>query len=108
MGLGKTIQELAPSEKRRGKKAEGTGKKAAGADGVGPSLVVVPRSLVFNWKQEATKFTPGLRVLDHSGVNRERSSTDHLRDYDLVLTTYGTLRRDAALFRDFEFDYAIL
>ena len=42
----------------------------AGRDGVaaGPSLVVVPRSLVFNWKQEAARFTPKLRVLDHTGA----------------------------------------
>ena len=55
MGLGKTVQVLALLLSRRGEAA-------------GPSLVVVPKSLVFNWKQEAARFAPELRVLDHTGV----------------------------------------
>jgi hypothetical protein len=94
MGLGKTIQVLALLEQRRQANA-------------GPSLVVVPRSLVFNWISEAGRFTPGLRILDHSGTGRARPS-DHFADYDLILTTYGTLRRDAIYFKDVTFDYVIL
>lgn len=94
MGLGKTVEVLAHLAGRKG---------VASA----PSLVVAPRSLVFNWKQEAARFAPDLRVLDQSGSDRVRD-TSHLADYDLVLTTYGTLRRDAAYFKDFCFDYAIL
>jgi hypothetical protein len=94
MGLGKTIQVLALLEHRRVQKA-------------GPSLVVVPRSLVFNWHQEAARFTPGLRVLDHAAADRAKT-TDHFRDYDLILTTYGTLRNDAAALREMQFDYVIL
>ena len=59
-----------------------------------PSLVVAPRSLVFNWRQEAARFTPGLRVLEYSGAGRA-ALRDRFGDHDLVLTTYGTLRRDA-------------
>ena len=73
----------------------------------GPSLVVVPKSLVFNWKQEAARFAPKLRVLDHTGIGRTKG-TDHFDDYDLVITTYGTLRRDAVLFKDVQFDYVVL
>jgi len=73
-----------------------------------PSLVVVPKSLVFNWKQEAAKFAPKLRVLDHTGYAREKESLEHFDDYDLILTTYGTLRNDAVLFKDTRFDYVIL
>jgi superfamily II DNA or RNA helicase len=94
MGLGKTVQVLALLESRRVEKA-------------GTSLVVVPRSLVFNWEQEAARFTPKLKVLVHGGPERQRGA-EHLEDYDLVLTTYGTLRRDVAEWRDFEFDYAVL
>ena len=94
MGVGKTAQVLALLEARR-----------ASPDSSGPSLVVVPRSLVFNWKQEAARFTPRLRVLDHTGVAR---AVDGFANYDLVLTTYGTLRRDAAEFKDIEFDYIVL
>jgi SNF2 family DNA or RNA helicase len=73
----------------------------------GPTLVVVPKSLVFNWKQEAARFTPNLRVLDHTGITRTRAG-EHFDDYDVVLTTYGTLRRDALYFKDVLFDYCIL
>ena len=94
MGVGKTAQVLALLEARRTLR-----------DAPGPSLVVVPKSLVFNWKQEAARFTPGLRVLDHTGLARDING---FSDYDVVLTTYGTLRRDAAEFKDIEFDYVVL
>jgi hypothetical protein len=137
MGLGKTPQTLALLEARRQQrvlrscpptagKNRKTGKNAgsaktgddasstsqtAGAGGSasppGPSLVVVPKSLVFNWKQEAARFTPELRLLDHTGGLR-RKSTAHFGDYDVILTTYGTLRKDALHFKDYQFDYLIL
>jgi superfamily II DNA or RNA helicase len=94
MGVGKTAQVLALLEARR-----------ALPDITGPSLVVVPKSLVFNWKQEAARFTPRLRVLDHTGLARDVHT---FAGYDLILTTYGTLRRDAAEFKDIEFDYIVL
>src|SRR5271169_2708836 len=97
MGVGKTAQVLALLESRRELRAAG--------EPVGPSLVVVPKSLVFNWKEEAARFTPQLRVLDHTGL--ERNGNDFAA-YDLVLTTYGTLRRDAWRFKDTEFDYVVL
>ena len=93
MGVGKTAQVLAMLLDRR-----------AEAGGL-PSLVVVPRSLVFNWKQEAERFTPQLRLLDYTGAAR---SIHDFKQCDLVVTTYGTLRRDAVLFADVEFDYAVL
>jgi superfamily II DNA or RNA helicase len=97
MGVGKTAQVLALLESRRELRATG--------EPLGPSLVVVPKSLVFNWKEEAARFTPQLRVLDHTGL--ERNGNDFAA-YDLVLTTYGTLRRDAWRFKDAEFDYVVL
>jgi superfamily II DNA or RNA helicase len=136
MGLGKTVQVLALLEARRREAvalkatAEDAAKGQAAVDAGGndgaagngqatanpvpatlrphsPSLVVAPRSLVFNWKAEAEKFSPALRVLDHTAVDRVRSA-DHFRDFDLILTTYGTLRRDMSYFKDIRFDYAIL
>jgi superfamily II DNA or RNA helicase len=94
MGLGKTIQVLSLLEERR------LGKN-------GTSLVVVPRSLVFNWQAEAAKFCPSMRVLDHSGAQRGRD-LQQFANYDLVLTTYGTLRRDIAELKEFKFDYVVL
>lgn len=92
MGVGKTAQVLAALEQRRAKKA-------------GPSLVVAPKSLMFNWKEEAARFTPKLRVLEHTGLERDAGK---IADFDLVLTTYGTLRRDVVEFKDIEFDYVVL
>ena len=97
MGLGKTVQVLAMLEQRR---------RAAGSERR-PSLVVAPRSVVFNWKSEAARFTPQLRLLDHSTPDRVRDA-DHFAQFDVVLTTYALLRREAELFADVEFDYAIL
>lgn len=94
MGLGKTIMVLALLAARAGHTRL-------------PSLVVVPKSLVFNWRQEARRFTPGLRVLEHGGVGRLPPGP-HFRDYDLILTTYGTLRRDIAAFAELDFDYVAL
>ncbi|HEY3790074.1 MAG TPA: DEAD/DEAH box helicase, partial [Urbifossiella sp.] len=91
MGLGKTVQVLALLAGKR----------------PGPALVVVPRSLVFNWKQEAARFTPRLKVLDNTGLARDRTGAS-FKDFDIVLTTYGTLRKDAASFADIRFDTCVL
>jgi hypothetical protein len=98
MGLGKTVQILAllagraKTKKRRQKR---------------PSLIVVPRSLVFNWAREAARFAPHLKVLDHTGLARGKT-LEHFPNWDIVLTTYGTLRRDVLLFKEAKFDYCIL
>ncbi len=97
MGVGKTAQVLALLETRRMLRVRRKISK--------PSLAVVPKSLVFNWKQEAERFTPKLRLLDHTGPSRE---IGRIGDCDLVLTTYGTLRRDIAALQEVAFDYVIL
>ena len=99
MGLGKTVQVLAMLEERRQQRHEGK------LRGRRPSLVVAPRSLIFNWMQEAARFTPLLRLLDYSGADR---AIEQIDDADLVLTTYGTLRRDAADLARMKFDCVIL
>jgi superfamily II DNA or RNA helicase len=94
MGLGKTVQALAFLESRR-------------HAGAGPSLVVVPRSLLHNWKVEAGRFAPKLRVREHWGADRSRD-VGSFASADLVLTTYGTLRSDAPFLKDRSFDCVIL
>ncbi|MBV8879380.1 MAG: DEAD/DEAH box helicase, partial [Planctomycetaceae bacterium] len=94
MGLGKTVQALAHLEFRR-------------QDGGGPSLVVMPRSLLHNWNVEAARFAPRMRVLEHWGPDRARSPRAFDKA-DLVLTTYGTLRSDVAFIKDCAFDCVIL
>lgn len=96
MGLGKTVQMLAMFQAR---------KEAGQLEG--PSLVVVPKSLLFNWQSELERFTPSLSILEYTGADRE-IHRDSFKDYDIIITTYGTLRRDAAFFRDVVFDYAVL
>ncbi len=96
MGLGKTIQVLSLLQRRRAHRLA-----------KGPSLAIVPRSLVFNWMQEAAKFTPRLRVLDYTGPGRH-GLREAFHEYDLIITTYGTVRTDIAELTKFEFDYAIL
>ncbi|MGB9627767.1 MAG: DEAD/DEAH box helicase, partial [Thermodesulfobacteriota bacterium] len=113
MGLGKTIQVLAMLEERRQKRSslisEDQGREHSDQrdEYLGPSLVVAPKSLVFNWIQEAKRFTPQLKILDHTGSGRLKPDK-HFENYDLILTTYGTLRRDAIEFKNVHFDYCIL
>ena len=96
MGTGKTLQTLALLQSF----SESHEVKAA-------SLLVLPRSLVFNWEREAARFTPGLRLLNHAQATRakELASFD---EYDLVLTTYGILLRDIEMLRQHRFHYVIL
>jgi superfamily II DNA or RNA helicase/uncharacterized Zn finger protein len=109
MGLGKTLMTLALLEARRELRAQNpAAKNGKPQPSSAPSLAVLPKSLIFNWKQEALRFTPALRVLDHTGQTRKKDTITHFDDYDLILTTYGTLRNDAALFKDVTFDYVIL
>ncbi|WP_435008631.1 SNF2-related protein [Tundrisphaera lichenicola] len=96
MGLGKTIQVLALLQSRRARRLS-----------KGPSLIVVPRSLVFNWRAEAEKFCPRLKVLDYTGSGRH-ASREEFDDYDLIVTTYGTLRTDIVELSQITFDYVIL
>ncbi|MDZ4806455.1 MAG: SNF2-related protein [Candidatus Eisenbacteria bacterium] len=96
MGLGKTIQVLALLEGRRRARGPKT-----------PSLVVVPRSLVHNWIEEAGRFTPELKMLDYTGQDRA-DQLPRFDDFDLVVTTYGTVRRDILKLKDYRFDYVIL
>ncbi len=96
MGLGKTIQFLALLQDRHRK---GLIKN--------PSLVVVPKSLIFNWHQECTKFTPELTIVEYTGLARARLRKKLAR-VDVVLTTYGTVRRDVLHLKEIEFDYVVL
>ena len=104
MGLGKTVQVLAMlAARRQGGDSASTTRK--------PSLIVVPKSLVWNWQQEAARFVPDLRVLAHVGSARATDATAMRRAVettDVVLTTYGLLRKDVAFLREIEMDYLIL
>lgn len=100
MGLGKTVQVLALLDAER----DAVSAKSRGRR---PSIVVVPRSLVFNWLREAERFAPRLKVLDYAHANRRPEDITH-GHVDVVLATYGTLRRDILHLRELEFAWAIL
>ena len=98
MGLGKTIQTLAAllSLKNQGELTRG--------------LLICPTSVLGNWKAEAERFTPDLRVLLHHGQRfRDPDKfADALRDYDLVLTSYPLLTRDRKSFLGLDWDVVVL
>ena len=82
MGLGKTAQTLAflLREKQQGRLER-------------PALIILPTSLLFNWRREAAHITPALRILTLHGTERHEAF-EHIADHDLVLTTYPLLWRD--------------
>jgi len=96
MGLGKTLQIISfvLSEKDSAK---------------GPSLVVAPTSLIYNWQNEVKKFVPELNVLVVSGLPSERKELLlQAGNADLVVTSYPLLRRDIGLYKDIKFQYCFL
>ncbi|MFD1631187.1 DEAD/DEAH box helicase [Pseudopedobacter beijingensis] len=99
MGLGKTIQTLALLQKCK----EDNQKEGIHT----PSLIIMPTSLIYNWINEAKKFTPEIKIYTHTGSNREKDIS-HLSQFDLVITTYGISRIDIDLFKEFYFNYIIL
>jgi len=96
MGLGKTIQTLAFLQilKERGELNK-------------PSLVVMPTSLIGNWKSEIKKFTPNLSFLELYGADRAKKF-EQIGEYDIILTTYTLAGRDKESYENEQFYYIIL
>jgi SNF2 family DNA or RNA helicase len=94
MGLGKTVQTLAllQSQKQKAK---------------APSLLIIPTSLIYNWELEASKFTPELKIFNYTGTNRNKE-IDYFSEYDLIITSYGIVRIDIDLLKNYPFHYIIL
>jgi non-specific serine/threonine protein kinase len=95
MGLGKTIQALTMLQHYKTQHKE---LKA---------VVICPTTLIYNWQNEVKKFTPELTYYIHHGNNRIRK-VEELIKYNIVITTYGTLRSDISLFLEIFFDYVVL
>lgn len=94
MGLGKTIQTLCLLQYQK-------------ENNRGTNLLVVPTSLVYNWQQEAAKFTPALKLHVHVGNQRSKVK-EEIGQPDVLLTSYAILRRDRKLFEQWNFNYIIL
>ncbi|MBR4325605.1 MAG: DEAD/DEAH box helicase, partial [Bacteroidales bacterium] len=72
-----------------------------------PSLLIVPKSLIYNWVSEAKKFVPHLKILEFTGNNR----MDHIKSFplfDIVISGYATLRNDIEKLSDCTFNYIVL
>lgn len=97
MGLGKTLQTLAHL----------MAEKSSGRSGGKPSLVIAPTSVVPNWRAEAIKFAPGLRVLVLNGADRKKyyRSIPHA---DLVITSFALLQRDIEKLLGFQYHMLVL
>lgn len=128
MGLGKTLQALAllvwNKENRRRPEAEETpsqlipDSKGSGRtpvqmnlfserDSADTSLVIVPASLCHNWYNEIKKFCPSLTALIHHGPGRQKSAA-HFYGYDLIISSYHTVRQDIEILSGIHFFYVIL
>ncbi|MDP4151206.1 MAG: SNF2-related protein [Bacteroidota bacterium] len=95
MGLGKTIQALSFLQHYRDTRPRLN------------ALVVCPTTLMFNWENEIRKFTPALTYHIHHGGDRTRNKQE-LEQYNIIITTYGTLRSDIKMLLEIPFDYVVL
>ena len=92
MGLGKTLQAITLISKMHEEKKK-------------KSMVIMPKSLIYNWENEIKRFSPKLKVGVYYGINRDFSS---LKKADVILTTYGTIRNDIENLLEQKFDLLVL
>lgn len=100
MGLGKTLQAIAvllrSKETWNNKDPETL-----------TSMVVAPASLMHNWKSELNRFAPGIKVFTHTGTQRNKE-VSNFSYYDVILSTYHTVRQDISTLSTHPFHYVIL
>jgi hypothetical protein len=110
MGLGKTVQVLALLQAHLEAQEAEAAEQAATNGGERrerrPSLVVAPRSVVYNWLDEAARFAPALRTVEYGGGERADLRA-RFAELDLVVVTYGVVRRDALHLRAIPFEHVI-
>ncbi len=125
MGLGKTIQTLAViqslqnheyhptsiphklSQKEIEGIIQGTIKVPDNQFYHGPTLVICPKSLLYNWKSEASKFCPTMKVIKYNGIHRHKLIPE-FADVDVVIMSYGTMRNDIEILKCFEYRCVVL
>ncbi|MFC1645143.1 SNF2-related protein [Patescibacteria group bacterium] len=97
MGLGKTLQSLVLVDMNNVDKK--------------PSLVVCPKTLLFNWEDEALKFFPKMKTLLIDGNPKERKEKmEQVDEYDLIITSYSSIKKDKEIYKkmNLKFNYCIL
>lgn len=114
MGLGKTIQTLALLQHNKENfLAEGQNLHDEeltlfeNSESKLTSLIIVPASLIYNWENEIIRFVPGMKVYSYKG-NQRKKSTSYFHNYDIILSSYHTIRQDIELISSFSFHYIIL
>ena len=125
MGLGKTLQTLAlllwNKEQRHGNGKSPAGSQMTLFDGEATpaasltdaetppatSLIIVPASLCHNWYNEIRKFCPSMKTMIHHGAGRHRSASQ-FTGYDIIISSYHTVRQDIEFFISVKFLYAVL
>ncbi|MDR0603460.1 MAG: DEAD/DEAH box helicase [Bacteroidales bacterium] len=105
MGLGKTLQTIVLLQYIANETVQTQGQTKRSV-----SLIVMPTSLLFNWQNELKRFAPSLCVYPYTGKNRlkDKNSTSIFADYDVIITTYATLRNDVEILSCFAFRYLVL
>jgi SNF2 family DNA or RNA helicase len=96
MGLGKTLQTIVTLAQS---------KKQANT----PSIIVCPTSLLYNWREEFSKFNPEYKTLVVDGIPTQRKKAiDTINEYDAIITSYSLLQKDIELYEKTTFHYCIL
>ena len=94
MGLGKTLQVLA---------------YVKGENPQGPTLIVAPSALIYNWYNEIMKFIPTLRALIIDGSKETRRELiKTVNEYEIIITSYPMLRRDISEYSKINFSYCFI
>ena len=94
MGLGKTMQIIALMLSKPRDKA---------------ALLIAPTSVVGNWLKEISRFAPSIKAVIHHGNKRQQKDIGQLAsEHDLVITSYGLIRKDKALFKDITWSRLII
>lgn len=109
MGLGKTVQAIALLLHVRDSAREAA--RLAGVEHVhSPALLICPTSVVANWRREVERFAPGLRALVHHGGSRltDDAFKQAVAEHDLIVTSYGTARRDIDVLNQWRWSDLIL
>ena len=93
MGLGKTIQVITFLLSKQNTK----------------SIVIAPTALIYNWKNEIEKFAPTLKVgLAYKDTKLRQNIVEEVNNYDVILTTYGTLKNDIEKYEQISFGFCII
>ena len=129
MGLGKTVQIITLlksffENKNTKSKAEtsakqiqlslfdnlinDTGNNTLDSETCQSALIIVPRSLIFNWIDELKKFAPEITYAVYYGTNRKQILEKNLHQTHLLISTYGVIRQDIEILEDIKFSFVIL